>query len=131
VSTTASGVHEQPAGFRRRLSSFFYHHPRWRLAALLALPVGWLVVGYLGSLAIMLAGLRPDRSAGCPEPRSTAPGFWRSRAGRHRETVSMAAAVALACVSWRSDRLSMARIASPVTRRLLIVAILVLWRATS
>jgi putative spermidine/putrescine transport system permease protein len=38
----------------RRLSTFFNGRPRLRVGALLAGPVGWLVVGYLGSLAVLL-----------------------------------------------------------------------------
>src|SRR5215216_1801949 len=38
----------------RRLADLFHGHPRLRLGALLAGPVGWLVIGYLGSLAILL-----------------------------------------------------------------------------
>jgi putative spermidine/putrescine transport system permease protein len=39
----------------RRLADLFYGRPRLQLGALLAGPVGWLVVGYLGSLAVLLA----------------------------------------------------------------------------
>ena len=38
----------------RRLAGLFQGHPRLQVGALLAGPVGWLVVGYLGSLAILL-----------------------------------------------------------------------------
>ncbi len=38
----------------RRLAGFFHERPRLQVGALLAAPVGWLVVGYLGSLAILL-----------------------------------------------------------------------------
>ena len=38
----------------RRLSSFFHRHPFGRVAGLLAAPVGWLVVVYLGSLVLLL-----------------------------------------------------------------------------
>ena len=38
----------------RRLSTFLYRHPRARLGLLLAGPVGWLVIGYLGSLFVLL-----------------------------------------------------------------------------
>jgi putative spermidine/putrescine transport system permease protein len=38
----------------RRLAGFFYGRPRLQVGALLAGPVGWLVVGYLGSLAVLL-----------------------------------------------------------------------------
>ena len=38
----------------RRLADLFHRHPRVRLGALLAGPIGWLVIGYLGSLAVLL-----------------------------------------------------------------------------
>ena len=38
----------------RRLAGLFHGRPRLQAGALLAGPVGWLVVGYLGSLAVML-----------------------------------------------------------------------------
>ncbi len=38
----------------RRLAGFFYGRPHLQVGALLAGPVSWLVVGYLGSLAILL-----------------------------------------------------------------------------
>ena len=38
----------------RRLSTFFYRHPRLRLWSLLALPLAWLVLVYFGSLFVLL-----------------------------------------------------------------------------
>ena len=38
----------------RRLANLFHGRPRLQVGALLAGPVGWLVVGYLGSLALLL-----------------------------------------------------------------------------
>jgi len=38
----------------RRLATFFYRHPRAQLAALLSVPLAWLVLAYLGSLAVLL-----------------------------------------------------------------------------
>jgi putative spermidine/putrescine transport system permease protein len=38
----------------RQLSTFFNGRPRLQVGALLAGPVGWLVIGYLGSLAVLL-----------------------------------------------------------------------------
>jgi putative spermidine/putrescine transport system permease protein len=38
----------------RRLADLFHGRPRLQVSALLAGPVGWLVIGYLGSLAILL-----------------------------------------------------------------------------
>jgi putative spermidine/putrescine transport system permease protein len=37
-----------------RLAGFFHGRPRLQISGLLAGPVGWLVVGYLGSLAVLL-----------------------------------------------------------------------------
>jgi putative spermidine/putrescine transport system permease protein len=39
----------------RRTARFFSRRPRLAVSGLLAGPVGWLVVGYLGSLAVLLA----------------------------------------------------------------------------
>jgi putative spermidine/putrescine transport system permease protein len=39
----------------RRLADLFHGRKRLQVGALLALPVAWLVIGYLGSLAVMLA----------------------------------------------------------------------------
>jgi putative spermidine/putrescine transport system permease protein len=39
----------------RRLADLFYGRPRAAVAALLSGPVTWLVIGYLGSLAVLLA----------------------------------------------------------------------------
>ncbi len=38
----------------RRLAGLFHGRPRLQVGSLLAIPVGWLVVGYLGSLALLL-----------------------------------------------------------------------------
>jgi putative spermidine/putrescine transport system permease protein len=38
----------------RRLAGLFHGRPRLQAGALLAGPVGWLVIGYLGSLAVLL-----------------------------------------------------------------------------
>ena len=37
----------------RRLSSFFHRHPRLRLGLLLTPPLSWLLIAYLGSLAVL------------------------------------------------------------------------------
>jgi putative spermidine/putrescine transport system permease protein len=49
---TEAVVERRSAG--RRLADFFHGRPRLQVGALLAGPVGWLVIGYLGSLAILL-----------------------------------------------------------------------------
>jgi putative spermidine/putrescine transport system permease protein len=45
-------VERRSAG--HRLAGFFHGRPRLQISGLLAGPVGWLVVGYLGSLAVLL-----------------------------------------------------------------------------
>jgi putative spermidine/putrescine transport system permease protein len=52
----AAGIETQPkrsAG--RRLADLFHGHRRLQIGALLAGPVGWLVIAYLGSLAVLFA----------------------------------------------------------------------------
>lgn len=50
-ATTAAGASGRPS---RSASGYLYRHPRVRLAGLLTAPLLWLVVLYLGSLAIMV-----------------------------------------------------------------------------
>ncbi len=50
--TTEAVVRRRSAG--RRLAGLFHGRPRLQVGALLAGPVGWLVIGYLGSLAVLL-----------------------------------------------------------------------------
>src|SRR3954468_16931782 len=50
MSTEA--VERRSAG--RRLADLLHGRPRLQVGALLAGPVGWLVIGYLGSLAVLL-----------------------------------------------------------------------------
>jgi len=53
--TSVSEVESPPRqGPGRRLSTFFFRHSRLRLGGLLAAPLGWLVVVYLGSLFLLL-----------------------------------------------------------------------------
>ena len=47
-----AGPQKRSAG--RRLAGHFHGRPRLQVGALLALPIAWLVIGYLGSLAGML-----------------------------------------------------------------------------
>lgn len=49
---TEAVVEKRSAG--HRLADLFHGRPRLQVGALLAGPVGWLVIGYLGSLAVLL-----------------------------------------------------------------------------
>jgi len=136
--SSSSEATEAPSreGAGRRLSSFLHRHPRLRLSLLLTGPVGWLVVAYLGSLAVLLVAAfwRLDpftseivRDYGLDNFRLLwERDVYRSIAFR---TIGIAAAVTV------TDALLafpiayyMAKIASKRTRRVLVVAILMpLW----
>jgi putative spermidine/putrescine transport system permease protein len=121
-----------------RLAGLFHGRPRLQVGALLAGPVGWLVVGYLGSLAVLLVTSfwTLGELSGEIERTFTLDNFrdvvendvYRSVTGR---TVLIAALVTI------TDALLafplafyMAKIAGPRTRGLLLVAVLMpLWSA--
>jgi putative spermidine/putrescine transport system permease protein len=122
----------------RRLADLFHGRPRLQAGALLAGPVGWLVVGYLGSLAVLLVTSfwTLGELSGEIEQTFTLDNFrdvvendvYRSVTGR---TVLIAALVTI------TDALLafplafyMAKIAGPRIRGLLLVAVLMpLWSA--
>src|SRR6476659_10944959 len=52
VPATASAM--PPTSPVRRLAAELYRRPRVQIAGLLAAPLGWLVIAYLGSLALFL-----------------------------------------------------------------------------
>ena len=120
----------------RRLSGFLWRHPRAQLSLLLAGPVGWLLIAYLGSLAVLfVASLwQLDDFSGEIVHNYGLQNFqelwetpvYRKIVGR---TVAIAAAVTV------TDALLafpiafyMAKVATPRVRALLVVAVLMpLW----
>jgi putative spermidine/putrescine transport system permease protein len=121
---------------RRRLASFMHPRPRLRLATLLAAPLGWLVVVYIGSLVILLinAFWQRDEFTGLVirsftlenfAELLTNPTYWLITL----RTVGMAAAVTATCIVLAFPiAYYMARVASPRVRGLLAVAVLMpLW----
>ena len=121
----------------RRLATWLHSRPRIQLWLLLALPLAWLIVVYIGSLAILLmnAFWSSDAFTGRVNPfdwslvafeRIFGNDVYRTIAFR---TIGMAILVTV------TDALLafpiayyMARVASPRTRRLLVVAVLLpLW----
>jgi putative spermidine/putrescine transport system permease protein len=129
-------VPSEPRGLGRRLSTYLYRHPRVRLAALLALPVGWMLVVYLGSLFILLLSSIWETD---PFTREVVYEFTLDNFRRIIETpvfrdvawrtIQMAALVTIAdAVIAFPIAYYMARIASPRTRNILVVAVLMpLW----
>lgn len=53
AATATAEAPRKPA--RRALAGFFWRRPRVQLGVLLAGPIGWLVIAYLGSLAVLFA----------------------------------------------------------------------------
>jgi putative spermidine/putrescine transport system permease protein len=126
-----------PASALRRISGALYRRPRLVLGVLLAPPVLWLVVIYLGSLALMFVSslwrLDPTTSAIVREPSLANfqdvlnPDKPYLRVAQH--TVGIAIIVTIADVILAFPlAYYMARVASPRTRRVLfIAATLPLW----
>src|SRR5512146_1989110 len=131
--TTASIA---PGSGRRRLAAWLSTRPRVRLGLLLAGPVAWLVVAYLGSLALLLVNSlwQRDEFTGLVQRTFTAANFAELVANPLYRTVllrtaGMAVAVTLTCAALAFPiAYYMARLASPRTRGLLAVAVVMpLW----
>ena len=121
---------------RHRLAASLYRHPRAQLAGLLALPLGWLLVAYLGSLALMLVSAfwQLDSFSGNTITEPTFDNFATIAQGDVYRTVAIRTIVIAALVTVTDIGLAfpiayyMARVASPRIRGLLVVSILLpLW----
>ena len=120
----------------RRLAGLFHARPGLQAGALLAGPVGWLVIGYLGSLAVMLvtAFWQLGELSGEIQHTFTLDNFkqiveepvYREVALR---TIGMAAVVTMTCVFLAFPiAFYMAKLASGRTKAFLVVAVLMpLW----
>jgi putative spermidine/putrescine transport system permease protein len=120
----------------RRLADLFHGRPRLQIGTLLAGPVGWLVIGYIGSLAVLLVASFWSVDALSGE---TTRGFsldnfkelgeqpvYRDVAGR---TIGIAAAATITDILLAVPiAFYMAKVASPRAKGLLVVAVLMpLW----
>ena len=122
----------------RSLAGLFHGRPRLQAGALLAGPVGWLVVGYLGSLAVLLVTSfwTLGELSGEIEQTFTLDNYkdvvsesvYRSVTGR---TVLIASLVTLTDILLAFPiAFYMAKVAKPRMRGVLVVAVLVpLWSA--
>ena len=134
VPATASAM--PPTSPVRRLAAELYRRPRVQIAGLLAAPLGWLVIAYLGSLALFLISSfwSIDTFSGNLDTTLTLANYqkivtseiYRTIALR---TVIMASAVTLTCIVVAFPiAFYMARLASPRMRGLLTVSVLLpLW----
>ena len=124
---------------RRRFGAWLYRRPRLQLAALLATPVGWLAIAYLGSLFILLlnAFWAKDPFTGAVQPFNWSLDAFETIASNPVYRTIAIRTVGMAILVTITDALLalpiayyMARIASSRTRRLMVVAVLVpLWAA--
>jgi len=134
--TTATTSAPRPSSVRR-LAGWLYPRRGLRLAGLLLTPLGWLVIAYLGALFILLlnAFWTKDAFTGQVEPFSwTLASFQELFSNDVYRTVAIRT-IGIAIAVTITDALLalpiayyMARMASPRTRGLLVVAILMpLW----
>ena len=125
----------RPSPLRRALSAL-YRHPRVQLSALLAGPVGWLVLAYLGSLTLLLVSAfwRLDSFSGNIVTEPTLDNFAEIAGRDFYRTIAVRTIVTAALVTVTDVLLAfpiawyLARVASPRIRGALIVSILLpLW----
>ncbi len=133
---TGSSIPTPSPSRSRRLQAWLYRRPRLQLALLLALPLAALVVMYLGSLLLMLVNAFWTLD---PFTRKIQPGFSLDNfldilgSATYRaitlRTIGMAFLVTMTCaVIGFPVAYFMSRIASPRTRGLMVVAVLLpLW----
>jgi putative spermidine/putrescine transport system permease protein len=135
TATTAPATPRGPSA-PRRLASWLHRRPRLQLGLLLSAPVGWLVIAYLGSLAILFVNsfwrLDPFTTSIVYEP--TLINFERLLTTEVFRTVTLRTLGIAAAVTITDAIIAfpiayyMARVASPRVRGWLVVAVLIpLW----
>jgi putative spermidine/putrescine transport system permease protein len=123
-------------GAGRRLAATFWRHPRLQASALLAGPIGWLVIAYLGSLAVLFVAAfwRLDDFSGEIVKDYGFSNFQTLAEGHVYREIVLRTVVIAAAVTVTDALLAfpiaftMAKLARPRTRGLLVVAVLMpLW----
>ena len=133
AETTAAAP---PASMMRRVAAALYRHPRAQLVALLAAPLGWLVLAYLGSLGLFLitSFWRVDSFSGNLITEPTLRNYQEIATEEIYRTIAVRT-VAMAALVTATDIILalpiafyMARLASTRSRGILVVSILLpLW----
>lgn len=120
----------------RRLADLLHGRPRLQVGALLAGPVGWLVIGYLGSLAVLLAASfwSLGELSGEVQQTFTLDNFETIFTDSVYRTITLRTVLIAAAVTVTDALLAiplaffMAKVARPRSKGLLVVAVLVpLW----
>jgi putative spermidine/putrescine transport system permease protein len=125
-----------PRSLPRRISGGLHRHPRVRLGALLAAPIGWLVVAYLGSLLLFFitSFWQVDSFSGNIVYQPTLDNYIEILTGPIYRTIAVRTVVMATVVTLTTIVLAfpiafyMAKVASASTRGILVVSILLpLW----
>jgi putative spermidine/putrescine transport system permease protein len=136
VTAAASPVGSPPRSRLRSIAAALYRHPRAQLGLLLAAPLGWLVVAYLGSLALFLITSlwSIDPFSGNTVTTPTLKNYQTILTGEVYRTIAVRTVVIAALVTLTTIVIAfpiafyMARLASARTRGILVVSILLpLW----
>jgi len=134
MTNTASGA---PRSLGRRLATWLHARPRLQLRLLLAAPMAWIGLAYLGSLVILLLNgvWAKDAFSGRVIPFDWSLDAFASLFGEEVYRTIAVRTIAVALLVTLTDILIgfpiayyMARVAAPRTRRFLVVAVLIpLW----
>ncbi|HSP27459.1 MAG TPA: hypothetical protein VLN74_02835, partial [Ilumatobacteraceae bacterium] len=124
-----------PSSLGHRISSFFYRHPRLRLWLVLALPLAWFLVVYMGSLLALLVQsfYSLDSFTGTVDETLTLD-TWRSMWNAVTRDIVVRTVVMAALVTVGAALIAMpvgyfmAKVASPRAKTVLFIAVLMpLW----
>lgn len=136
---TSAATPPPASGRTRRFSAWLHSRPGAQARLLLIGPVGWMVIAYLGSLFILLLGAfwEKDAFTGQVQPFEwSLDAFETIMSNDVYRTIAVRTIAVAAAVTVTDALLAfpiayyMARIASPRTRRMMVVAILMpLWAA--
>ena len=128
-----------PAGRLRRLAAWLHVRPAAQVRLLLAAPLGWMVLAYIGSLFILLLGAfwEKDAFTGQVEPFAWSLDAFEDIVSNEVYRTIAVRTIGIAIAVTLTDALLafpiayyMARVASPRMRGILIVAVLLpLWAA--
>jgi putative spermidine/putrescine transport system permease protein len=136
AEATLGAVPPPPSSAARRLAAALYRRPRAQLAILLSAPLGWLLIAYVGALALLFVSAfwRLDPFSGDIVTEPTLQNFEELLSTEIYRTVALRTVGFAALVTITDVVLAfpiayfMARVASPRTRALLVVSILLpLW----
>ena len=139
TTATPADTVDPPSGRLRRLAAWLHARPAAQARFLLAGPVGWMVIAYLGSLFILLLGAfwEKDAFTGQVEPFAWSVDAFESIVSNDVYRTIAIRTIGIAVAVTLTDALLafpiayyMARVASPRMRGTLVVAVLLpLWAA--